>query len=121
VEDRQLASLQTSVGLGWFLQQQRRSRKTFQIAPQLLSQPTVTGGDSVGEEATVSDESSFSSRSVVEFEYQWQANEVDIPAATLRTLPLVVGLVGQSVRCIVTARNRFGSTQAASLSIVVTL
>ena len=116
-----LATLQSKIGLGWYLQQQRKRRKDDQQAPEVLSQPTVSGGTAPTETAEVSDSVSFRGAEPISFSYQWQANGVDIPGATLKTLLLLVGMVGQTIRCLVTATNAFGSASAFSVSIVVAL
>ena len=117
----QLASLQTDIGLKWYLQQQRKRRRESQSAPEALSAPTISGGTAPADEAEVSDDSSFRSSSPMTYTYQWQANDADIPGATLKTLLLLVGMVGQAIRCVVTATNSYGSTASISVVIMVAL
>jgi len=96
----------------------RKRRKAFQSAPVFETQPAVSGGDNVGETASVGD-STATSRSPATYTYQWQLNGVNIPGQTARTILLLVGMIGGALRCVITASNRFGVTVQASLAITV--
>ena len=115
-----LASLQTDIGLKWYLQQQKKKRNEFQALPQNLVQPQISGGTNPAEEAETSD-GEWSSATELSFTYQWQANGVDIPGANGKRLLLLVGMLGQSITCIVRATNRFGFKLAVTAAIVVVL
>lgn len=99
-------------------QAMRKRRKKFQSAPIFEEEPEITGGDNVGEEAEVEDNSA-TSQTPESYTYQWQLNGVDIIGQTARTILLLIGMIGGVLRCIVTATNRFGFTVRASVSIVV--
>lgn len=114
-----LASLQSKVGLGWYLQQQRKRRKEDQQAPEVLAQPTIGGGTSPTQTAEVFADSSFRGAEPITLSYQWQVSGVDIPGATLKALTLLFGMIGQTIRCLVTATNAFGTASVFSVSVVV--
>lgn len=67
------------------------------------------------------DNGSWDSSAPITYEYQWQLDEVDIPLATNKTFLVLVGMVGQSLRCIVKATNRYGFTLSITTAVVIIL
>jgi len=103
-----------------FFRIQQYKHRQFNVAPINVVQPTVSGSTAPTEEATT-DNGEWESNAPTTFEYQWQLDGVDIPAATTATLLLLVAWVGQTVRCVVKCKNKFGFTLAFSTSFVVAL
>ena len=116
--DNEHRALRVMGGVSVYSQQMKKRRKEFQSAPVFEADPTVSGGDNVGDTATVSN-GTVRSRSPETYTYQWQLNGVDVAGQTSKTILLLVGMIGSSLRCVVTATNRFGVTVRASVAIVV--
>lgn len=73
-----------------------------------------------GEESEV-DEGSWSGSAPITYTYQWQLDNVDIVGATAKTLLVIAGMIGQSLRCVVTATNQYGSSTSITAAVVVTI
>lgn len=95
--------------------------KTLTSAPVNTQQASFSPNPpESGEEAEV-DNGSWSSPSPITYTYQWQLDGIDIPGATFATLLVLVGMVGQSLRCIVRASNANGFNISITAAIVVIL
>lgn len=78
------------------------------------SEPTV------GEEVEA-DEGSWDSSESVTFSYQWQLDGIDIVGATSKVLLILVGMVGQALRCVVRCTNSAGFAISITTAVVITL
>ena len=90
------------------------------IAPTNTAQPSFTPTPSNGNESEV-DDGEWSSSAPTTFEYQWQLDGVDIIGATFKTILVLVGMVGKTLRCAVKCINRYGFTVAFTVGIVVSI
>ncbi len=90
------------------------------------SPPTNTTQSSFSPEPTAGNESEvdngeWESSSPITFSYQWQLDGVDIVGATLKTILVLVGMVGQALRCIVKATNQYGFAVSITAALIVTI
>lgn len=90
------------------------------VAPQNAAQPSFAPAPQQGQEVTV-DEGSWIGSAPITYTYQWQLDGVDIAGATAKTLLVLAAMVGQALRCVVTATNQFGLSVAFTAAIVVTV
>lgn len=75
--------------------------------------PAISGTETQGNVLTTTD-GTWTANPPPTFSYQWDANDVVIPAATANQYTLTAGEVGKVVKCVVTATNTEGSTPADS-------
>lgn len=115
---RVMADLSSVVGIANYSQMMRKRRKEFQSAPQFQSSVPLQGGQSVGQTSEAPQDSA-ESRSPVTYSFQWRLNGVDIVGQTSRTITLLVGMIGQSLTCAITATNRFGTSIKVTLAVVI--
>ena len=104
----------------WNMQQRNKLRSSNNVAPINTQQASFAPEPSAGNESEVGD-GEWESSSPITYEYQWQLDEIDIPLATAKTLLVLIGMVGQSLRCIVKATNRYGFTLSITVAVVVTI
>lgn len=90
------------------------------IAPTNTAQPLFTPPPSNGNESEV-DDGEWDSSAPTTFEYQWQLDGVDIIGATFKTILVLVGMIGKTLRCAVKCINRYGFTVAFTVGIVVSI
>ena len=87
------------------------------VAPTNTTQPSFTRN---GNESEV-DDGEWDSSAPTTFEYQWQLDGVDIVGATFKTILVLVGMAGKTLRCAVKCINRYGFTVAFTVGIVVSI
>lgn len=78
--------------------------------------PVVTGNTSVNSTLT-STTGTWSTIYGANYAYQWQANSANIVGATSNTYTLTSNELGDTILCIVTASNAYGSAVASSNSV----
>lgn len=88
--------------------------KTNATAPVNTAAPTLSGTTQVGNTLSSTTGSWTATPAVSSYSYQWQRNGSNIGGATSSTYTLVPSDDGKNIRCVVTATNIAGSTQAAS-------
>lgn len=88
--------------------------------PVNTQQASISPPPQAGNESEV-DEGQWESSTSITFSYQWQLDGVDIIGATLKTILVLVGMVGQALRCIVTATNQYGSSVSITAAVVVVI
>lgn len=81
--------------------------------------PVITGTYEPGETLTCS-EGTWSGSGTIVYTYQWQADGVDIGGETADTYEVTFGVIGQFVRCVVTATNDVGDDSATAVGDTVT-
>jgi hypothetical protein len=81
-------------------------------APACSVAPAVTGATTLG--ATLSCSTGTWSGSPTSYAYRWQRDGVNISGETASTYVIAAGDDGTTLRCVVTATNAFGSTDANS-------
>lgn len=82
-------------------------------APVNTVLPTVTGTAQVGQVLTIT-LGTWTGLPTPVLTRQWQANSVNIVGATGATYTPIIGQIGQTIRCVVTAVNASGSVSANS-------
>ncbi len=82
--------------------------------------PTISGGTTAGSTLTVADPGTWT-QTPTSYTYQWQADGVDIGGATAITYDTLIGQVGETITCNVSAHNAAVAVggPAASNGIVV--
>ena len=103
-----------------YMQHRRKKRNLYQSPPSNVSDPEIAGGSSPESEAETSN-GKWNNGSPITFTYQWLIDDVVIPLATAKTILILLAWVGKTLKCAVTATNRFGLTVVVSTSIVITL
>lgn len=81
-------------------------------------EPFIEGAPESLQEVTVND-GLWRSYTVKSFTYQWQLDGVDIVGATAKTLLILVGMIGKSLRCVVKCTNSKGFRLKATVAIVI--
>ena len=81
-------------------------------------EPFIEGTQESLQEVTVND-GLWRSYTEKSFTYQWQLDGVDIVGATAKTLLILVGMIGKSLRCIVKCTNSKGFRLKATVAITV--
>lgn len=107
-----------------FLRRQQRHNHNRAI-PDTGEAPTNTQQASFapnppesGSEAEAN-EGQWSSSEPITYTYQWQLDGVDVAGATSKSLLILVGMVGQSLRCVVRATNKYGFNVSITASVAV--
>ena len=90
-------------------------------APVNISQASFTPQPPSNGDTVTADEGDWNSESPITYEYQWQLDDVDIVGATSKTLLILVGMVGQSLKCVVKATNSIGFSISTTVSVVAVL
>lgn len=90
-------------------------------APVNISQASFTPQSPSNGDTVTADEGDWNSESPITYEYQWQLDDVDIVGATSKTLLILVGMVGQSLKCVVKATNSIGFSISTTVSVVAVL
>jgi hypothetical protein len=88
-------------------------------APANTVAPAVTGSTTLG--ATLSCSTGTWSGLVEDYAYQWQRNGADIVGSVGTTYVIAAADDGTTLRCVVTATNDFGSTDANSNGVAISL
>ena len=88
--------------------------------PTNTTQSSFAPEPAAGNESEV-DNGEWESSSPIAFSYQWQLDGIDIVGATLKTILVLVGMVGQALRCIVRATNQYGFAVSITAALVVTI
>lgn len=88
--------------------------------PENTQQASISPAPAPAQESEV-DEGSWSSVTAITFTYQWQLDGIDIIGATLKTIIVLVGMVGKALRCVVKATNAFGFSISITASLVVSI
>lgn len=89
-------------------------------APTNTSQASFAPAPQPGQESEVN-EGTWTGDAPITYTYQWQLDGVDIVGATAKTLLVLVGMVGQALRCVVRATNQFGFALSITAAIIVTV
>jgi len=92
--------------------------QTF-TAPVNTVAPVVSGSGVIGQTLTTTNGTWTANPSSITYAYQWQRDGSPISGATSSTYLLVYADRGANVRCVVTATNVIGSTDANSNAIAV--
>lgn len=98
-------TLQTESGLGW--------TAVKGAPPANTVAPAITGTAQVGQTLTVSN-GTWTGNPTPTFARQWRANGANISGATATTYVPVVGDIGKTITCTVTATNTVDSAQRTS-------
>jgi len=85
-------------------------------APSNSVAPTISGTAVLGNSLSVSSNGTWVGTATITFSYQWQRNTSNISGATSSTYEIVSADVGNTVRCVVTGTNAYGSASANSSS-----
>lgn len=90
--------------------------------PTNTSPPTIsnTPPPNVGNTLEV-DDGVWQGSGSISITYQWQLDGVDITGQTFKTILLLAGMVGSTLRCIVRATNSFGFSTYTTAGVVVIL
>ncbi len=86
-------------------------------APSNTVAPAVTGSTTLG--ATLTCSTGTWSGEPTSYAYQWQRNGVDIAGEIANTYVIAAEDDGTTLRCVVTATNDFGSTDANSNGVAI--
>ena len=81
-------------------------------------EPFIVGTPESLQETTV-DDGEWRSYTGKAFTYQWQLDGVDIVGATSKTLLILVGMVGKSLRCVVRCTNSKGFRSKTTIAIII--
>jgi hypothetical protein len=99
------------------LQAVYQNLRAFTSAPVNTTIPTISGTVSIGQVLT-SSTGTWTGNPTPTYAYQWQKGVSNISGATSSTYTVLIGDVGSTLRCVVTATNSVGSASANSANTI---